>query len=73
MEEKTLSYRGRNINDADIIFIRRLIAEHPSSSRRDLSKKLCEAWIWSQANGSLRDIANHGHPLAQRGWIERGR
>ena len=60
MEDKTLSYRGRDITDADILFIRQLIAEHPSSSRRDLSKKLCEAWNWRQANGSLRDMVCRG-------------
>ena len=60
MENKTLSYRGRNITDADILFIKQLIADHPSSSRRDLSKKLCEAWNWRQANGSLRDMVCRG-------------
>ena len=49
-----LTYRGRVITDEDIVFIRRLIAENPSSSRRALSEKLCEAWNWRQANGALR-------------------
>jgi hypothetical protein len=52
----TLSYRHRVISDDDVIFIRKLIAAHPASSRRDLSKKLCEAWHWVQANGALRDM-----------------
>jgi hypothetical protein len=60
MEDKTLSYRGRNINEADLLFIKQLIADNPSSSRRDLSKKLCEAWNWRQANGSLRDMVCRG-------------
>jgi len=53
-------YRGREIRAEDIIFIRHLIAEHPSLSRRRLSKKLCEAWQWKQANGALRDMVCRG-------------
>jgi hypothetical protein len=60
MENKTLSYRGRDITDADILFIRRLIADNPTSSRRNLSKKLCEAWNWRQANGALCDMVCRG-------------
>jgi hypothetical protein len=52
----TLSYRHRAITDEDLVFIRKLIAEHPGSSRRDLSKKLCQAWNWVQANGAPRDM-----------------
>lgn len=59
MEEK-LSYRGRLVTDADIAFIQQLIADNPASSRRDLSKKLCEAWNWRQANGALRDMVCRG-------------
>ena len=33
-----------------------MIAAHPGESRRTLSKKLCEAWQWKQANGALRDM-----------------
>jgi hypothetical protein len=49
-----LSYRSRTVTDDDVIFIRRLIAENPTSSRRALSEKLCEAWNWRQGNGALR-------------------
>jgi hypothetical protein len=59
MEEK-LRYRGRLVTEADIEFIRRLIAEHPGTSRRALSKKLCEAWNWRQSNGALRDMVCRG-------------
>ena len=51
-----LTYRGRTITNADIFFVRRLIADSPSLSRRALSQKLCEAWNWRQANGTLRDM-----------------
>jgi hypothetical protein len=49
-----LSYRGRSVTDDDVVFIRRLIADNPTCSRRALSEKLCEAWNWRQANGALR-------------------
>lgn len=51
-----LSHRHRIISDDDLVFIRRLIAEHPGCSRRALSKRLCEAWNWVQPNGALRDM-----------------
>jgi hypothetical protein len=49
-------YRGRIITHADLFYIRELIANHPQASRRTLSKKLCEAWQWRQANGTLSDM-----------------
>ena len=54
------TYRGRPISDADILFIRDLVAAHPQASRRTLSKQLCEAWEWKQANGALRDMVCRG-------------
>lgn len=62
--QTTLSYRHRVITDEDVVFIRKLITEHPDSSRRDLSKKLCQAWNWVQANGALRDMVCRGLMLA---------
>src|SRR6476646_2263441 len=55
-----LRYRGRNVSEEDILYIRELIAAHPSASRRTLSTKLCEAWHWRQANGALRDMVCRG-------------
>ena len=54
--QRTLSYRHRVITDADLVLIRRLIAENPLCSRRRLSEKLCVAWNWVQPNGALRDM-----------------
>jgi hypothetical protein len=51
-----LKYRGRIITDAHLLYIRELIGAHPQASRRTLSKKLCEAWQWRQANGALSDM-----------------
>ena len=55
-----LRYRGRNVSEEDILYIRELIAAHPGASRRTLSTKLCEAWQWRQANGALRDMVCRG-------------
>src|SRR6266513_1609602 len=53
-------YRGRIFNLADIESIRQLIAANPEASRWALSRKLCEAWNWKQANGALRDMVCRG-------------
>jgi hypothetical protein len=68
----TLSYRHRVITDADIVFIRRFIADHSGASRWALSRKLCQAWNWVQANGALRDMACRGLMLMlhRQGLIE---
>jgi len=62
--DAVLRYRGREVSNADIVLIRELIARHPEASRRSLSKKLCEAWDWRQANGALRDMVCRGLMLA---------
>ncbi len=48
-------YRGRAISDADVAFIRELIATHREAGRCALSRRLCEAWNWKQPNGALCD------------------
>jgi hypothetical protein len=53
-------YRGRVISAQDIVFIQQLIVEHPRASRRALSRQLCEAWGWKQANGVPRDMVCRG-------------
>ncbi len=58
--EAVFSYRHRRLTEQDIAFIRELIAEHPRTSRRQLSVKLCQAWNWVQANGALRDMVCRG-------------
>jgi len=56
VSEIVLSYRGREIRPADVGFLRQLIAENPTLSRRALSARVCEAWNWVQPNGQLRDM-----------------
>ena len=53
-------YRGRSITGEQIAFIRRLISDRPELSRWKLSRELCEAWQWKQANGALRDMVCRG-------------
>ena len=67
-----LSYRHRVITEDDLVFIRKLIADHPSASRKALSRKLCEAWNWVQANGAPRDMVCRGLMLMlhREGLIE---
>lgn len=55
-----IRYRGREISGEQIEFIRGLVADNPTASRRALSVKLCEAWDWRQANGQLRDMVCRG-------------
>jgi hypothetical protein len=58
--EPTISYRHRVVTEQDLGEIRALIVEHPKSSRRELSKKLCVAWNWVQTNGTPRDMVCRG-------------
>jgi hypothetical protein len=48
-------FRGRTINEGDVVSIRQLIGQNPQASRRKLSVLLCQAWDWRQANGAWRD------------------
>jgi Domain of unknown function (DUF4338) len=53
-------YRGQSISSEQIDFLREFIAAHPDSSRWRLSRQLCEALGWKQANGALRDVVCRG-------------
>lgn len=66
------SYRGRQVDWEDIGFIQRLIEQNPQSSRRQLSKKLCEAWGWVQPNGQPKDMVCRGLMLGlhRAGYIQ---
>jgi hypothetical protein len=69
---EVLRYRGRSVSEADVVFIRDLIASSPRASRRRLSTLLCEAWDWRQDNGAPRDMVCRGLMLAldRAGQIE---
>jgi Druantia protein DruA len=56
MSEAVLRFRGRAITEAEVAFLRELIAQNPGLSRRRLSVQVCEAWHWVQPNGQPRDM-----------------
>ena len=70
--EAVLGYRGREVTQAEVAFIRELLASDPHASRRAVSRKLCEAWGWVQPNGAPRDMVCRGLLLAleRAGHIE---
>jgi hypothetical protein len=57
---ETWRYRGQQIGSEQIVFLREFIRTHPTSSRWKLSRQLCEALGWKQANGALRDMVCRG-------------
>jgi hypothetical protein len=72
MSAVVLNYRGRQIRETDVVFLRELIAQNPALSRRRLSVKVCAAWQWEQPNGQPRDMVCRGLMLAlhRAGYIE---
>ena len=58
--DETWRYRGQEIGSDQIAFLREFIRTHASSSRWKLSRQLCEALGWKQANGALRDMVCRG-------------
>ena len=72
MSDVLLSFRGRQIREADAAFLREMIAQNPGLSRRRLSAKVCQAWNWVQPNGQPRDMVCRGLMLAlhRAGHIE---
>jgi len=57
---ETWRYRGQEIDSQQIAFLQEFIQTHPTSSRWKLSRQLCEALGWKQANGALRDVVCRG-------------
>lgn len=57
---ETWRYRGQQIGSEQIAFLKEFIRTHPTSSRWKLSRQLCEALGWKQANGALRDVVCRG-------------
>jgi hypothetical protein len=69
---ETWRYRGQEIDSQQIAFLQEFIRTHPTSSRWKLSRQLCEALGWKQANGVLRDVVCRGLllMLERAGMIE---
>ncbi|MFH1844395.1 MAG: DUF4338 domain-containing protein [bacterium] len=55
-----LTYRGRQVTETEVEFLRALIAARPQASRRALSQQVCAAWNWVQPNGRPRDMVCRG-------------
>ncbi len=55
-----LTYRKRVITQTDISFIRKIIDDYSNEGRSAISRRLCEAWDWRQANGHLKDVVCRG-------------
>ncbi|MHA2389866.1 MAG: DUF4338 domain-containing protein [Candidatus Hodarchaeales archaeon] len=55
-----LKYRGRNVSQKDISFIKDLISQEPTVGRCELSRQVCREWNWHQANGVLKDMVCRG-------------
>lgn len=72
MDKILLRYRNRDIDQAAIDFIRKMIETHYAEGRKRLSVVLCEAWDWRTANGRTKDMAARDLllRLEQKGYIE---
>ena len=66
--DEPLTYRGRRITEADLLWLRARIAAEPGLSRRALSLAVCDAWQWQQSNGMPCDAICRGLLL----WLHRG-
>ena len=70
--DEVVALQGRELTPADIQYVRNLIADHPSWSRRKLSIALSTAWHWRNAKGVLKDMACRSLlvKLHERGHVE---
>jgi len=57
---ETWRYRGQEIGGQQIAFLKEFIRTHLDISRWKLSRQICEALGWKQANGALRDVVCRG-------------
>ena len=54
---QSIIIQGRKISPADIDYIRELLTHYPLWHRTQISRELCRAWDWRNANGQLKDMA----------------
>lgn len=52
-----LRCQGRDVRDADLGWIRRLIASNPEWSLHRVTKEICSAWDWKTDTGVLKTFA----------------
>lgn len=57
MNTNHIKVQGRQLSPNDISYIRELIHNNPSWSRRRISEELSKEWNWRNAAGQLKDMA----------------
>jgi len=57
MDQVVFRYRGRQLDNGDIRFIRALIGRYHDKGRSYISRMLCQSWHWVQPNGKLKEYA----------------
>ncbi len=50
-------YSGRDFNERELADIRKLISNHPTSSRAELSRLTCKALHWLKVDGGLKEMS----------------
>ena len=53
----SVRYCGREFSDQELSQIRRLIAEHPTCNRSQLSRMTCQVLQWHKADGGLKEMS----------------
>lgn len=57
MSRSVFRYRGLELDEPNIAFVRATIAEHYAEGRSCISRVLCKSWGWLQPNGQLKEYA----------------
>ncbi len=72
MEPVIVRYRARELTGKDIAFIKKLVQDHYDKGRSHISRLLCRAWNWVQANGKFKEYAARDLllRLEEQGFIE---
>lgn len=52
-----MRYSGRDFSEADLETIRGIVAEDPSSTRAEISRKVCDVLGWMKPNGTRKDMS----------------
>jgi len=52
-----MTIQGRQTNEEEIRFVRKLIRENPELHRTAISKELAKIWDWRDCSGRLKDMA----------------
>ena len=69
--ERGIYLQGRALSADDLVFISRLITNHPEWHRTRLSQELCRHWNWTNGKGNVKDMAARSllRKLEARGLI----